>query len=374
MSALAVLCAASCTTAAAQATTSSRAVAAARPAANPPPKLAVLPATGPEHVGTIAIPVFDPSRHRELMIQIWYPTRATRGRPAPYFTAAVARLVAAADRIPVSVTTTIATHAFEASTPAPGQHPVVLYSPGSSEMRNDATALAEELASRGFVTVGIDHTGESQFVQFPDGRIVRGTFVDTGPASNTREEVGVRVADVAAVLRALPAISRHGLLAGALDLRHIGMFGFSLGGATAAAAMRQLPAIQVGLDMDGSLWGDAVTTPLARPFLLLANSRHSTQGDGSWRSGWRALHGFRREIQLRRSGHLNFTDLAGFIDGLGLQSHYPEVLGTIPAPAAITATRQLITAYFDYFLKHDKDALTMLNAPSQQNQYLLRLR
>ena len=373
MSALAVLCAASCATASAQATTSSRTAALARPAANPPPKLAVPPATGPEHVGTIAIPVFDPSRHRELMIQVWYPTRATRGRPAPYFTPAVARLVAAADRIPVSVTTTIATHAFEASEPAPGQHPVVLYSPGSGEMRNDATALVEELASRGFVAVGIDHTGESKFVQFPDGRIVRGTFQDTGTGANTRE-MGVRVADVAAVLRALPALSRHGLLAGALDLRHIGMFGFSLGGATAAAAMRQLPVIQAGLDMDGSLYGDAVTTPLTRPFLLLANSQHSFNGDGSWRSGWRELHGFRREIQLRRSGHLNFTDLAGFIDSLGLQSRYPDVIGTIPAPAAITATRELITAYFDYFLKHDQDALTMLNAPSQQNPYLLRLR
>ena len=352
----------------------SRAVALARPAATTPPKLAVPPPTGPDHVGTIAVPVFDPSRHRELMIQLWYPTRATRGRPAPYFTPAVARLVAAADHIPASVATTIATHAFEAAKPAPGKHPVVVYSPGSGEMRNDATALVEELASRGFVTVGIDHTGESQFVQFPDGRIVRGTFRDTGIASNTRE-VGVRVADVAAVLRALPAIGRHGLLAHALDLRRLGMFGFSLGGATAAVAMRQLPAIQAGLDMDGSLYGDAVTTPLTRPFLLLANSRHNTQDDPSWRSGWRALHGFRREIELRRSGHLSFTDIVGFIDTLGLRSRYPQrLLGTIPAAAAVTATRQLITAYFDYFLNHDKDALSMLNTPSQQNRYLLRLR
>jgi dienelactone hydrolase len=191
--------------------------------------------------------------------------------------------------------------------------------------------------------------------------------------------VGVRVADVAAVLRALPAIGRHGLLAHALDLRRLGMFGFSLGGATAAVAMRQLPAIQAGLDMDGSLYGDAVTTPLARPFLLLADALEGNQTDPTWQSGWRALHDFRREIRLRRSGHLSFTDIVGFIDRLGLRSRYSPrqqrlLFGTIPAPAAITATRQLVTAYFDYFLNHDKDALTMLNAPSQQNRDLLRMR
>ena len=376
MSALVVLSAASGTTAWAQAAVSSPAAALARPAGTTPPTLAVPPPTGPEHVGTIAVPVFDPSRHRELMIQIWYPTRADRGRPARYFTPAVARLVAAADHIPASITATIVTHAFQASPPAPGRHPVVLYSPGSHEMRNDATALVEELASRGFVTVGIDHTGESQFVQFPGGRIVRGTFKDTGDAANTRE-VGIRVADVAAVLRALPAISRHGLLAHALDLRRIGMFGFSLGGATAASAMRQLPAIQAGLDLDGSLYGDAATTPLARPFLFLVDANPGT--DPSFPSWWRALRGFRREIQLRRSGHLSFTDIVGFIDTLGLRSRYSPLqqrllLGTIPDRAAITATRQLITAYFGYFLNHDRHALTMLNAPGQQNRYLLRLR
>jgi len=376
--ALAVLCTASSATASAQPAVRNRTAVPTRPAASTPPKLAVPPTTGPAHVATTAIPVFDAARQRELMIQIWYPTRATRGRPASYFSPRIARLVAASDHIPVSITATIATHALAASKPAPGRHPVVLYSPGSGEMRNDATALVEELASRGFVTVGIDHTGESQFVQFPDGRIVRGTFRDTGPASNTRE-VRVRVADVAAVLRALPAISRHGLLAGALDLRRIGMFGFSLGGATAAAAMRRLPAIRAGLDLDGTLYGDAVNTPLSRPFLLVGCGWHGSRDDATWRAGWRQLGGFRREIELRRSGHLSFTDIAAFIDRLGLRSRYTRaqqrlLLGTIPAPAAITATRQLITAYFDYFLMHDQHALAMLNAPSRRNRYLVRLR
>ena len=123
MSALAVLCAASGTTTSAQATTSSPTAALARPTAAPPPKLAVPPPAGPEHVGTIAVPVFDPSRHRKLMIQSWYPTRATRGRPAPYVTPAVARLVAAADQFPVSGVAALglASRPPEARGPAAGQ-------------------------------------------------------------------------------------------------------------------------------------------------------------------------------------------------------------------------------------------------------------
>ncbi len=377
---LAALCTASCTATPVPVQNS-----ATRPPAAPgsapasPPALAVPPVTGPDHVGTVAFPVLDASRHRELMIQVWYPTLATHGRPAAYYPPRVAQLVATADHVPASVTSTVVTHAFQATKPVPGRHPVVLYSPGSSEMRNDATALTEELASRGFVTVGIDHTGESQFVQFPDGHVVRGTFRDTGTASNTRE-VSIRVADIAAVLRDLPAINRHGLLAGTLDLRHIGMAGFSLGGATTASAMRHLPALQAGLDLDGALYGDAVNTPLNRPFLLLGSDWLGSGGhDDTWQSGWRELSGFRREIELRLGGHLSYTDIAYFIDSLGLRSRYSPadqrlLLGSIPAPAAISATGNLVTAYFDYFLKGDRQALAGLNMPSQLSRYLVRIR
>src|SRR5262249_49894890 len=45
-----------------------------------------LPApTGPYHVGTTAEELPGPSRGRELMVQVWYPTRVVRGAAAPYF-------------------------------------------------------------------------------------------------------------------------------------------------------------------------------------------------------------------------------------------------------------------------------------------------
>ena len=43
--------------------------------------------------------------------------------------------------------------------------------PASPEPRSSLTALAEELASRGYVVAGIDHTYENFATTFPDGRV-----------------------------------------------------------------------------------------------------------------------------------------------------------------------------------------------------------
>src|SRR5262249_35066460 len=112
-----------------------------------PPRPALLqlpPTTGPARVATIARLVVDPSRRRRLMIQLWYPTLATHGRPAAYLPRKVALLAAVVKRVPLRVVSAIATHARDGALAAPGHHPVILYSPGSGELRSDASALCEE--------------------------------------------------------------------------------------------------------------------------------------------------------------------------------------------------------------------------------------
>ncbi|MHC8564032.1 alpha/beta hydrolase [Streptomyces albidoflavus] len=51
------------------------------------------------------------------------------------------------------------------------RRPVVLYSPGLQISRTLGTATAIELASRGYVTVAVDHTYEAPAVEFPGGRV-----------------------------------------------------------------------------------------------------------------------------------------------------------------------------------------------------------
>jgi predicted dienelactone hydrolase len=45
--------------------------------------------------------------------------------------------------------------------------PVVLYSPGLGGNRDSSTVLVEQLVSRGYVVVTIDHTHDASQVEFP---------------------------------------------------------------------------------------------------------------------------------------------------------------------------------------------------------------
>jgi dienelactone hydrolase len=313
------------------------------------------------------------------MVQLFYPTRARHGSSASYLSRKTAQLTAATLHVPLTVIAHVVTHALNAPPVAPGAHPVVLFSPGLTELRSDDTTLDTDLASRGYVVVAIDHPQESAIVEFPGGRVIRGSFTDSSdPAASARlraAAVRARVRDVAAVVRALPAIDRGARFRNRLDLAHIGMFGFSIGGATTDEAMHSIPQIRAGVDLDGSLYGRSVTTPLYRPFLLLARDGHSTATDPSWRDGWANLRGFRREIRLIGAGHGDFTDLAGliqqYIAGFSDPSGY---YGPIPPVRATTATREMLSAFFDRTLvpRHRTDPL--LDHPGSLSHDLVRLR
>jgi predicted dienelactone hydrolase len=313
------------------------------------------------------------------MVQLFYPSLARHGRPAPYMPPRTASLTASALHVPAAVIAGIVTHALAGPPAAPGSHPVVLFSPGLTELRSDDTALCTELASHGFVVVAIDHVHESAIVEFPNGRVIRGSFLDSpDPQTSTRlraAAVRARVRDVAAVVRALVEVDHRGLLRGRLDLGRIGMFGFSIGGATGDDAMHALRQIRAGVNLDGSLYGNSLRKRLDRPFLFLARDRHSTSTDPSWHQGFAMLRAWRREIHLIGSGHGDFTDLAGliaeFTPGFTDPTHY---YGPIPPSRATAATRQVLTAFFELFLVGDRRTSGLLNAPQHDNQDLLRLR
>jgi len=346
--------------------------------ANPPPPHVLLP-SGAFHVGSVARQVPDPSRHVPTMIQLFYPTSASAGAAASYMPKKTADLAAQQLKQPAALVESIVTGAFAAAKPAPGKRPVILFSPGLQELRSDDTALGEDLASHGFIVVSIDHPFDSAIVQLSDGRIIPSRFHDSSNARRSTElraaAVRARMGDIRAVLHALPAINAKGLLERRLNLSEIGMYGFSLGGAATAEAMRDFTQIRAGVDLDGSLYGKSLSVTLNRPFLFLARDNHTNASDPSWASDWKTLKGFRRQIHVVGAGHGDFTDAASFLHQLNPQATDPTgYYGPIDPDHAATATRLALAAFFKRFLIGDSAGTQVLDHPQAINPDLQLLR
>ena len=110
------------------------------------------------------------------MVSLWYPAVPSDGPRARYMTPAEAELQLSSRGITgfrPDVLSATRTNAVSDATPAGGQRslPLVVLSPGFTNPRSTLTALAEDLASHGYVAAGIDHTYESRATAFPDGRL-----------------------------------------------------------------------------------------------------------------------------------------------------------------------------------------------------------
>jgi predicted dienelactone hydrolase len=329
---------------------------------------------GPAPVGTVALWWVDPSRldplaqgreHRQLMVQIWYPAAGAGRRPARYLPLRTARILASGVKGGTGFLSRVDAHAQVEAPVAPGRHPVVLFSPGFSVVRGLYTSLVEDLASRGYVVVALDHTYEPVVVEFPGGRLER-RLLPPVESSLTRA-LEARVNDVRFVvdrLAELAAGAGGSRFTGRLDLARVGMFGHSLGGATAAETMLVDGRIRAGIDLDGSLFGRAANELIARPFMLIASQRGLGE-DASLRVFLSHLDASHLALQLAGSGHLTFSDLIVLARPLArLDPQLPGqfAVGTIPAGRALAATRAYVAAFFDAYLRGQPSAL--LRGPS----------
>jgi predicted dienelactone hydrolase len=381
-------------------TASTPATVAAKPAAaSATPLQLTLPApTGQDHLGVVSLHLIDHSRTdpwvqghqvRQLMISIWYPARDTARYPVtPWLEPAAAAHFEESEQIPPGIIQLPVTDGHEGApvNRREGGRPVVLFSPGSGEDRSIDTALVEDLASHGYIVVTIDATHDSGEVEFPDGHIEVHTLPPDSDQVNT-EATAVRVADTRFVLDQLAAIdaghnpdAEHRPLprglAGALDLSEVGMFGHSIGGATAANAMLVDGRIKAGIDLDGTIWGPAASKGLDRPFLLISAQDNGRSIDPTWASFWAHLRGWRLDLRLTGAEHLSFTDAVTLYPQAAPVLHLTaaqlaQLVGTINGERAITVERAYVRAFFDLQLRHHDTGLLDRPAPAYpEMQYI----
>jgi dienelactone hydrolase len=345
--------------------------------------------TGPYPAGTASVWLTDTSRPdpwvpgvnaRELMVSLWYRAAGPDGPRARYMTPAESELQLTSrgiTGIAPDVLSRTRTNAVSGARPAGGQHslPLVVLSPGFTNSRSALTALAEDLASHGYVVAGIDHTYESYATAFPDGRVTTCLAREARRRDGKDEVMAGRAADVRFVLNELTGADPAWPGGGLIDPSRVGMAGHSAGGAATIAAMLADPRIRAGIDMDGSTAAPIPGEGLARPFLFLGKQSNYTPGNAdavapgtrewklrrgavvTWERDWELLTGWKRWLVVAGAVHASFTDLALLADQLGIDAG-----AGLSGARSLDITRAYVRAFFDQHLRGEPQAL--LDQPS----------
>jgi predicted dienelactone hydrolase len=393
-------------------------LASATPSSGARPAQLTLPApTGPYPVGTVELHLIDHSRanpwtatppYRELMVSVWYPaTDVDRYPLAPYMLpGAAAHFGSAAGNgmlgsslyhiPPDSVDfAAIRTSGHEGAPVARHKRPfpVVLYSPGAGDPRTWETTEVQDLASRGYVVVTIDHTYDASEVEFPGGRVVDSLwqqwFQEVQQSNDflalATKVFAVRIADTRFVLDQLAALD-HGRnpdadgrrlpngVAGALDLNRTGMFGVSAGGIIALQAMDEDARIKAAIDLGGNVESPLIPDAtqlwpvarhgLARPFMLMGDAVTDHNQTPSWNMLWDNSTGWHVDVNLNGArGEDSYKDTVPLIPQiarqLGLQDSFVTgVIGTIDRTRSVNTEAAFVAAFFDRSLRgHDGHVL-----------------
>jgi dienelactone hydrolase len=308
--------------------------------------------TGPYKTGTSIHYLADTTRteedgrHREMMVQLWYPAQTSKRRFACYRRREETTHISSYQGLLKTRSRLDAPLAL-----AEGPFPVLLFNPSWNGRRTQNTFLTQELASYGFVVAAIDHTYNSEPVAFPDGRVVMAHHVramedvSTSTAEEVQRignaEVDRQVLDDRFVLDEL---TRWNLEKGSewyqrLGTERAGALGHSLGGAVAVECWATDQRVIAAMNMDGWTFGAQAATGQRKefpesehttsPLLFLYEENHNPFNDVEIAAAsgkpqveqqvdaWDAAHiqqllevygGYR--FKIHGANHVNFTDRA----------------------------------------------------------------
>src|SRR6266849_6340278 len=316
---------------------------------------------------------------RELLVWIWYPAPAGQSSaddylPAPLRVEVERDLGAVLGGLLTRDLSKVHPHSVGNADVSPQQrsYPVVIMRAGASAGVLAYSTLAEDLASHGYVVVGFDAPYRTSVVVFPDGRVMRRTPENNPELCAEKEQaqqagcmsklMTAWTSDIAFVLDQLERLNRSdapGKFTGRLDLTRVGVFGHSLGGATAAQFCHDDSRCKAGIEVDGQPFGSVVQAGLHQPFMFLL-SDHGNSSDPVSRQIEANIQSIydrlppdgRLRVAIRGANHFFFSD-----DVALLKSHIVlrtlRLLGIvgIDGRRQLAVTTYCVHSFFDAYLK-----------------------
>ncbi|MFN8382615.1 MAG: hypothetical protein U0V02_11775 [Anaerolineales bacterium] len=232
--------------------------------------------SGPYQIGTAIYEMTDSSRQeiysgkdeaRRFMIQIWYPAEVKSSDVrAPWMSNAAIYAPAIATYIGLPsffldhlALVEIPAYKDAQVTTSDGGFPVILFSHGWNGFNAQNTGQALELASHGYVVVGVQHTYGAVTTVFPDGTIAPNNpkalpedAEDPNYEVVARKLVNEWAGDLSFVLDQLSDWDSEAgnSFEGKLDLERVGVYGHSTGGGAAIQFCGTDPRCKAVLGMD----------------------------------------------------------------------------------------------------------------------------
>jgi pimeloyl-ACP methyl ester carboxylesterase len=316
---------------------------------------------------------------RPMAFQIWYPASYVSGKPLEHQSMEVTKASSEFLGLPMlwmSYFSLIETNSFlNAEVVSGSEFPVLLYNHGYGGFTSVYQTVFEELASHGYIVVSIGHKDESALLISEDGNVIPNNsdnpfytkrqselngaeinqlqsvilnsddieenkqayekLIELSPLH--KESVELWAMDTKAVVEQLKYLnSTHDKLKGTFDFDNIGVFGHSVGGATAGQLAYNYDEIKAAINLDGFQFGDLINNKLNAPTMFIAGNHTGT----TYLRSLVFMENTNEECyQVSISGfsHDNFTDLKYILEG---------------DSNMIILQRDLIRLFFDKYLKN----------------------
>jgi dienelactone hydrolase len=311
----------------------------------------------------------DPAANREIMVQVWYPTDQLNTEDN-------------FDQLDAPISEYQETY------------PVIIFSHGGTGIRIQNQSAMLELASHGYIVASIDHTYLNIYTYFPGKGVIlmspkyneilqQALKGDVNADAGMKEALEVRVEDIRFTIQQLQQINgstNTEIITGAMDLTRVGVFGHSMGGATAGQFCREDNLCKAVIVLDGTLTGDLVETnsesveynlvdePFLQPIMFINSGLYY---DPVYASGYKSnLAAFENATEdaynlvLADSEHMNMTDVPTLISPvlMSLVGEQQMHAGTIDPQICIQTVNTYILNFMDHYLKGLDTPI--LNGPS----------
>jgi pimeloyl-ACP methyl ester carboxylesterase len=346
--------------------------------------------TGEHGVGTITLPLVDTGRdgekyanidkkaeHRELMIQIWYPAnRGITGETKSYLDDVTRDYMLKSDLLKAipeclswinSIRTNSINNAptaddYTPNTKQPERYPVLVFSPGWGNFYSLYQSLFEDLASHGYIIVGVNHPGISGVTAMPDGNYYISSYANQTD-TETNDAVQVLETDLRFVAQQLHEIDQNKTLPvnGRLDLKHLGILGHSIGGTAAFQTCIGCPEYLAALNLDGGPYGNGYYQKLIQKPMTLVRTDivYGADSENLFSTLWTNIkQGYR--IEVAGAIHSSFGDYPILNMPESLKSILLSNM-TINPEQVVRITKDCVRYFFDINLKniHPDQMLTL---------------